>query len=191
MVTCIQSTEVYEFPCQRWLDRDEEDGAIERDLYVNGEPGPGLVEYRILTVTVRLNPFARAVCFRRLACLRLCLCLCLCVYVCVCVFLCCVRVYVGVCVCVCVCPCVVYVCVCVGVCVLLCCATVSGLYFWTCFQHLLQVHRPPPRLCRSTPPPLFLLPMQPRRGAGIGARERDRRQRVHHAGGRGCGADPG
>jgi hypothetical protein len=41
----------YIFPCSRWFDTEEDDHAIERELYVNGAPGRPLASYRIVVVT--------------------------------------------------------------------------------------------------------------------------------------------
>jgi len=46
-----RTSEEYNFPCNRWFDKGVDDGKIERDLFVNGEPGPGAATYRITVIT--------------------------------------------------------------------------------------------------------------------------------------------
>jgi len=45
----------WNFPCNRWFDSGEGDRQIERDLLVDGKPGPGMANYRITTVTGQLK----------------------------------------------------------------------------------------------------------------------------------------
>jgi len=48
----IETTEgKYSFPCSRWLDVNEDDHRIDRELFVNGTPGRPLTSYRIVVVT--------------------------------------------------------------------------------------------------------------------------------------------
>jgi ferredoxin-fold anticodon binding domain-containing protein len=48
-IECPNGT--YDIPCSRWFDIDEDDHAIDRELYVNGSPGRPLTSYRIVIVT--------------------------------------------------------------------------------------------------------------------------------------------
>jgi hypothetical protein len=41
----------WKFPCNHWFAKKKEDGKIERDLFVNGEAGPGAATYKIVVIT--------------------------------------------------------------------------------------------------------------------------------------------
>jgi len=41
----------WKFPCKRWFDAHQGDNLIERDLIIDGKPGPDFVRYRVSVVT--------------------------------------------------------------------------------------------------------------------------------------------
>eukprot|EP01123_Difflugia_compressa_P005057 TRINITY_DN1661_c0_g1_i1.p1 TRINITY_DN1661_c0_g1~~TRINITY_DN1661_c0_g1_i1.p1 ORF type:complete len:960 (-),score=248.52 TRINITY_DN1661_c0_g1_i1:25-2904(-) len=45
----------WSFPCRRWFDTHEGDKLIERELFVDGEPGPALANYQITVFTGHKN----------------------------------------------------------------------------------------------------------------------------------------
>ena len=53
----MELNKVYEFPCNRWFARDEDDGAISRDLTVDGADNapPGQFLFFILYFKIRFS----------------------------------------------------------------------------------------------------------------------------------------